>query len=230
MFTGYPLSRGSIHITGPSFADKPAFKTGFFTDSEGVDIKKHVWIYKKQREIFRRMETFRGELAIMHPAFPSTSNAALTKTDGPLTDVKDIVYSAEDDKIIEEHVRNRVETAWHSIGTCRIGSREEGGVVDANLNVHGVKGLKVVDLSIPPLNVAANTMNTAVTVAEKGADIIIKELGLKAADLSHCINGKTCLCMRSPFEGDLGVEWIVKIRASEQKNKNEVPIMTIHRD
>ncbi len=54
--------------------------------------------------------------------------------------------------------------------------REKDGVVDANLNVYGVKGLKVADLSIAPENVGANTNNTALVIGEKAADIIIKEL------------------------------------------------------
>src|SRR5690242_17693542 len=73
IFTAYPYSRGSIHITGPNVDDKPDFKTGFFSDARGVDIKKHIWAYKKQREIFRRMKTYRGELPGAHPAFAHDS-------------------------------------------------------------------------------------------------------------------------------------------------------------
>jgi choline dehydrogenase-like flavoprotein len=46
------------------------------------------------------------------------------------------------------------------------------------LNVYGVGGLKVVDLSIAPGNVGGNTNNTAMMIGEKGADIIAKELGI----------------------------------------------------
>ncbi len=53
----------------------------------------------------------------------------------------------------------------------------ELGCVDAALNVYGVHNLKIVDLSIVPENVGANTNNTAMVVGEKGADIILKELG-----------------------------------------------------
>lgn len=178
VFTGYPLSRGSIHITGTECTDKPAFATGFLTDAQGIDIKKHVWAYKKQREIFRRMDTYRGEFAMLHPPFPSTSDAALIRIDAPLADVRDIVYTPEDNMIIEDWIRSHIETTWHSLGTCKMGPREEAGVVDASLSVYGVQGLKIADLSIPPRNVAANTMSTAVAVAEKAADIFIKELGL----------------------------------------------------
>jgi alcohol oxidase len=54
--------------------------------------------------------------------------------------------------------------------------------VDGSLNVHGVTGLKLADLSVPPENVGANTGNTAFVVGEKAADIIIKELGLGGKD------------------------------------------------
>lgn len=50
------------------------------------------------------------------------------------------------------------------------------GVVDENLSVHGVKGLKVADLSIAPKNVAGNTMSTALMIGERAADIFIREL------------------------------------------------------
>ena len=61
-----------------------------------------------------------------------------------------------------------------------MGPREENGVVDPQLSVYGVEALKTANLSIPPHNVAANTMNTVVAIAEKAADIFIKELGLNS--------------------------------------------------
>ena len=57
--------------------------------------------------------------------------------------------------------------------------REKGGVVDSKLNVYGVSGLKVADLSIPPANVGANTYGTALVIGEKAAVIIAEELGIK---------------------------------------------------
>lgn len=177
VFTAYPFSRGSIHITGPEIDDKLDFTTGFFTDPHGIDIKKHLWGYKKQREMFRRMETCRGELAGWHPTFAPNSSAVHFEThNGPDGKIQDIVYSEEDDKVIEAWLRTRVETTWHSMGTCKMAPRDEDGVVDSHLGVYGVTGLKVADLSIPPRNVAANTMTTAVAIAEKAADIFLGEL------------------------------------------------------
>jgi len=57
--------------------------------------------------------------------------------------------------------------------------RERGGVVDARLNVYGVRGLKVVDLSVALGNVSANTYGTALVIGEKAAVIIAEDLGIK---------------------------------------------------
>ncbi|SPN99284.1 related to choline dehydrogenase and related flavoproteins [Cephalotrichum gorgonifer] len=181
-FTLYPYSRGHIHITGPKVSDTIDFQTGFFSDAGNVDIKKALWAYKKQREIFRRMDIYRGEWAPGHPPFPAGSAAASLGPDsgqGPLSDVKDIVYTPEDDAVIEKWLREKVGSTWHSMGTCRMAPREETGVVDGSLSVYGVDRLKVVDLSIAPDNVAANTANTAFAIGEKAADLIIEELGLR---------------------------------------------------
>ena len=57
--------------------------------------------------------------------------------------------------------------------------RTRGGVVDSRLNVYGVKGLKVADMSIGPGNVGANTFSTALVIGEKAAVIIAEELGIQ---------------------------------------------------
>ncbi|KAH0580712.1 hypothetical protein H2248_002198 [Termitomyces sp. 'cryptogamus'] len=57
--------------------------------------------------------------------------------------------------------------------------RENGGVVDGRLSVYGTQNLKCVDLSICPDNLGTNTYSSALLVGEKGADLILEELGLK---------------------------------------------------
>jgi choline dehydrogenase-like flavoprotein len=180
-FTVYPFSRGHIHITGPQLEDPVDFDNGFFADEGELDIKKHQWTYKKQREIMRRMSSYRGELAACHPPFaPGSQAASISLEDGPLpADAPDIEYSAEDDVVLEKWLRENISTTWHSLGTCKMAPRNEGGVVNGNLDVYGIEGLKVADMSIVPRNVAANTNNTALVIGEKAADIFIKELGLR---------------------------------------------------
>ena len=182
-YSAYPYSRGDIHITSKDVKTPASFNTGFFKAE--ADVKKQIWAYKKQREVYRRTEAYAGELAMGHPVFPEGSKAALQ--DGPVAkftcqedrnNLPEIEYSAEDDKAIEKHVRDNVNTTWHSLGTCRMAPRDKGGVVDPDLNVYGVTGLKLCDLSICPGNVGANTNNTALLVGEKAADIFIRDLGL----------------------------------------------------
>ncbi|KAK0654321.1 putative GMC oxidoreductase [Cercophora samala] len=173
-FTVHPYSRGHVHITGPQITSPLDFKTGFLNDQNNVDIKMHVWLYKTQREIVRKMGVYRGEVAASHPPFPPTSKARVVELNAELDGhVHPIEYTPSDDAIIEQWVRQNVGTTWHSLGTCKIGS-----VVDENLNVYGTTGLKIADLSVLPGNVAANTNNMALAVGEKAADIIIRELGL----------------------------------------------------
>lgn len=147
-YTPYPYSRGSIHITGPSVADIPEFDTGFLTHP--ADVQKLIWGYKQQRDIARRMSHYRGAQEAGHPIFPEGSKAGFAYVDEQ--DKKNervtlIEYSEEDDRAIERFVRENVSTAWHSMGTCAMKPREKGGVVDGRLNVHGVKGLKIVGQS-----------------------------------------------------------------------------------
>lgn len=175
----YPYARGYVHITSHDPDAEISFETGFLNSD--LDVKKLVWAYKKQREIVRRMDVYRGEYAGAHPPFAEGSAAALVKLDKPNDkSIPDIRYTAEDDNIIEAWVRRNVGTTWHSLETCKIGALADGGVVDADLNVHGIEGLKVVDLSIVPQNIGANTATTAYAIGEKAADIILKELGLVA--------------------------------------------------
>ena len=54
-WTGYPYSRGHVHVTGPAMSDPVDFDTGWLTDPGDVDLKKHVWAYKVSREMWRRM-------------------------------------------------------------------------------------------------------------------------------------------------------------------------------
>lgn len=179
-FTVYPFSRGHVYITGPKLEDQLDFETGFFEGEGELDIKKHVWLYKKQRELIRRMPSYRGEIPPLHPPFPSTSSAACVSLDAPLSaSVGAIEYTTEDDAILEKWIRENVGTTWHSLGTCKMQPQDKMGVVDSSLNVYGVTGLKIADMSIVPSNVAANTNDTALAIGEKAADICIRELGLR---------------------------------------------------
>ncbi|KAI0066445.1 alcohol oxidase-like protein [Artomyces pyxidatus] len=177
-FNLYPVAKGRVHITDKDDAAAATDFTAGYLESM-ADVTPFIWAYKYTREIARRMPLFRGEYAPMHPRFAPDSSAAIHEVEGPVPiDAPRIVYSAEDDAEIERFTRETIGTTWHSLGTCAMKPREDGGVVDSALNVYGVKGLKVADMSICPGNVGSNTYSTALAVAEKAALIIADELGI----------------------------------------------------
>lgn len=74
---------------------------------------------------------------------------------------------------IDAHIRSTAVTFRHTLGTCRMGlSPEDGAVVDAELRVFGVEGLRVVDASVMPDLVGGNINAAVVMIAEKAADLI----------------------------------------------------------
>jgi hypothetical protein len=71
------------------------------------DIVPLNYAYKKMREIFRRMPSYRGEIAVNHPIFPEGSAAVCGKTLGPVDfNAPDIIYTAEDDQAIDKYHRD----------------------------------------------------------------------------------------------------------------------------
>jgi choline dehydrogenase len=75
------------------------------------------------------------------------------------------------------HTKKVVETVYHPIGTCKMGN-DDMAVVDSNLRVKGIAGLRVIDASIMPRIIAGNTNATSIMIGEKGADLVLGKKGL----------------------------------------------------
>jgi choline dehydrogenase len=77
----------------------------------------------------------------------------------------------QSDEEIEDYIRDTCTTAWHPVGTCKMGV-DPMAVVDPELRVHGVQGLRVVDASIMPTIITGNTNAPTIMIGEKAADLI----------------------------------------------------------
>lgn len=78
---------------------------------------------------------------------------------------------APNDAELEDFVRAQARTGYHPAGTCRMGS-DGRAVVDTDLTVRGIDGLRIADNSIMPRLVSANTNATAIMIAERAAQFI----------------------------------------------------------
>ena len=76
-----------------------------------------------------------------------------------------------DDEILD-WVRNAAETTYHPVGTCKMGS-DPVAVVDSQLRVHGITGLRIADASIMPTLTSGNTNAPSIMIGEKAADMLL---------------------------------------------------------
>lgn len=141
-----PRSRGSIGLRSPDPFAAPRIDPNFLSDPDDV------------RRLVRGFQVMRGILA--QPALAGHRGQELPVSAAARTDAE-----------IEQFVRNFADTIYHPVGTCRMGS-DAGAVVDAQLRVHGVDGLRVVDASVMPSIVGGNTNAPVIMIGEKAADLI----------------------------------------------------------
>ncbi|MCB8882073.1 GMC family oxidoreductase N-terminal domain-containing protein [Acidisoma cellulosilytica] len=81
---------------------------------------------------------------------------------------------AKDDEAIADWVRSTVWSGWHVSGTCRMGAEDDPlAVLDNRCRVRGVEGLRVVDASVMPSIIAANTNISTIAIAERASDLIL---------------------------------------------------------
>ncbi|KAH9980477.1 alcohol oxidase [Russula compacta] len=146
-FLNHPFSRGSIHINSNNPREHPVMDPHYF--EEEYDLRSLVETVKFTRRIAQQ-EPFKSILE--KERFP-----------GP---------SVQTDEELLNFVRESVSTTFHTAGACSMLPREDGGVVDNKLRVYGTTNIRVMDISIIPLHIAAHTQATAYAIGELGADII----------------------------------------------------------
>jgi choline dehydrogenase len=144
-----PASRGSIHLTGAKASDPVKVDANYL--AEPSDMRDLILGIQRAREI--------GNAAALRP-FTGREHAPANLTCADL----------------EEYIRNGLTTFWHQSGTAKMGS-DAMSVVDSELKVYGVDGLRIADASILPRVTTGNTMAPCVIVGERAAELLQREHG-----------------------------------------------------
>ena len=108
----------------------------------------------------------------------------------------------QSDAEIDAHIRATMGTVHHPVGTCKMGpDTDPGAVVDGELRVRGVDGLRVVDASVMPDLIGGATNAPVIMMAEKAADMILgkSRCRLRMSELKRYF-GRNVMTATSPLE------------------------------
>lgn len=144
-----PKSIGSLGLKSNNPFEQPEINLNYFDDPYDLDLA-----VKAYRIVEKIYEASAFKLVKGRPLRPS----------------KKLEEDVEVTKWLKEHV----DTVYHPVGTCKMGN-DELAVVDDRLFVHGIQNLRVVDASIMPTITRGNTNAPTIMIAEKAADMILKE-------------------------------------------------------
>jgi choline dehydrogenase len=145
-----PTSRGTVRLAGPDITTAPVVDPNYL--GETIDQQRMVRALRLARAIGNQpsLAQWRKEEVLPGP-------------------------KAQTDEQCLDYLRRSVTPFYHPAGTCRMGN-DDGAVVDSELRVRGLEGLRIVDSSIMPTPVSANTQATVLAVAERAADLIDAQL------------------------------------------------------
>ena len=144
-----PASRGTVRLASRDIRDAPLIDPAFL--SESADLETLVRGFKWVRKIFAQ------------PAMQGCQGADRSR---------ELYFSGvETDDAIRQVIRERADTIYHPVGTCRMGS-DDRAVVDPSLRVRGVERLRVIDASVMPTLISGNTNAPVIMIAEKAVDLI----------------------------------------------------------
>jgi choline dehydrogenase-like flavoprotein len=142
-----PKSRGSVTLASRNPTDKPLIDPAFFKEKEDLQTMMQATQIGLRIMASKGLDSYRSEM--LYP------------------------LNAQDPAQIESFLRDHSDTEYHPVGTCKMGPAQDPmAVVDSELRVHGLQGLRVIDASVMPNLVSGNTNAPTIMIAEKGADFI----------------------------------------------------------
>ncbi|WP_020568404.1 GMC family oxidoreductase [Neolewinella persica] len=142
-----PKSRGTLHLRSRHLNDHPVIQPNFCAHED--DRQVLIEATKKSIEV---MEASAFEPFLKRRFSPPDISS---------------------DDAIWLHIQKQVETIYHPVGTCKMG-HDDMAVVDDQLRVHGIEGLRVIDASIMPTIVSGNTNAPVYMIAERGAEMVLQ--------------------------------------------------------
>ena len=145
-----PTSRGAIHIRSADPATPPRIVANAFSTEN--DVNEMLAAVKFLRRIA-------AQPALADLTVEEMLPGSICASDEELTD----------------DFRRRSGTVYHPVSTCRMGPDPAQSVVDPRLRVHGLEGLRVIDASVFPTIISANTNATTMAIGAKGADIVLED-------------------------------------------------------
>lgn len=147
-----PESKGTVTLNSADPAAPPRIDPNFLADE-------------------RDMAVLRAGVRFMHRIFETQPMSDYDPVDRHPVDL----YN---DAALDELIRNRADTVYHPVGTCRMGS-DEASVVDPRLRLRGVDGLYVADASIMPKIVSGNTNAPSIMIGERCAAFVAEDVKAK---------------------------------------------------
>ncbi|BBU32521.1 choline dehydrogenase (plasmid) [Burkholderia sp. THE68] len=142
-----PQSRGTVLARSSDPTALPEIDPNFFSVPDDIRVMRDGLRIARELMAQKAFDPYRGEE--FGPGKEVTSDADL-----------------------DEYLKNKSESVYHPVGTCKMGHDDEA-VVDARLRVRGLRGLRVVDASIMPTLTSGNTNAPTIMIAEKAADMIL---------------------------------------------------------
>lgn len=160
----YPFSTGTVHIQPPSPTNP---------DHPSLAINPQYFSPTPQGEFDLTLALYAHRFARRLANTPPLSSIIRSQVWPPPSETTT-------DDAIKAWLRRVATTDWHPVGTCAMGGGRgmETGVVDERLRVYGVRGLRVVDASIMPVQISAHLQATVYAIAEKGAAMVLEDWGV----------------------------------------------------